>query len=262
MAMALLKQAVKRSLKAVVQWRVPRVRPRILRTLPHNRDAFTQGLAYVNGELYESCGGRPDSSLRHIDLRDGRVRKTRAVSGDFAEGIAHFDGLLYQLSWKSERARVYSVPDLKLVRELAYQGEGWGLCSGSTGLAMSNGTGTLRFLDGALRVTRSLRVTQNRLPTRRLNDLEWVGDSLYANVLFSSDILEISAASGAVTRIIDCSALVDAAAPDDTEHCLNGFAYNSDSGTFLATGKCWPLLFELDLFPTGEERRVPLMHVI
>ena len=135
------------------------------------------------------------------------------------------------------------------VGELNYQGEGWGLCSGPSVLVMSNGTGTLRFLDLNFHVLRRMRVTVNRFPTRRLNDLEWVGDCIYANVLFRSEILEISSKHGCVTRIIDCSRLAAMAAPNDVEHTLNGIAYNPDQGTFFVTGKCWNLMFEVDLWP-------------
>jgi glutaminyl-peptide cyclotransferase len=241
-----VKQAIKSTLAAVTHWRVPRVKPRIVRTLQHDPEAFTQGLAYLNGNLYEASGKRPHSSLRCLDASSGQIDRTIIIPNDFAEGIAIQGNLLYQLSWKSERARVYSVPNLEVVGERRYRGEGWGLCSGPMGLAMSNGTGVLQFLDADFCATRRLRVTLNHFPTRRLNDLEWVGDFIYANVLFSNEILEVSVALGSVTRIIDCAELAAAAAPSDVEHVLNGIAYNPDRGTFFATGKCWGLLFEID----------------
>ena len=240
-----LKRAVKSTLAAISHWRVPRVEPVIVRTIPHDRSAFTQGLAYAHGLLYESCGSRRDSCIRCLNSFDGEVRKTVSIANDFGEGIAIHGELLYHLSWKSEKARVFRLPDLELVDELRYQGEGWGLCSGHDGIAMSNGTGTLKFFDLRFHLTRKMRVTLNRLPTRRLNDLEWVRDSIYANVLFSNEILEISAAHGYVTRIIDCSALTAAAGPSDVEHVLNGIAYNPDRNTFFVTGKCWGIMFEV-----------------
>jgi glutamine cyclotransferase len=241
-----LKLAAKLTVSAITRWGVPRVKPEIVRTMPHDHQAFTQGLAYIDGQLYESFRQKPNSRLRRLDLRDGRTVSEVLIPNDFAEGIAVLDGLIYQLTWKSEKARVFRLPDLTLVRELRYQGEGWGLCAGPDSLLIkSDGTGTLQFVDRQMQVVRKLRVTVNRFPTRRLNDLECVNGTIFANVLFSTDILEISVEKGCVTRIIDCSALATAAAPDDTEHVLNGIAYNPDQGTFFATGKCWPLLFEL-----------------
>jgi glutamine cyclotransferase len=246
-AIAPLKQAAKSTLSVITRWRIPRVEPTIVRTIPHDPEAFTQGLAYVDGQLYESFCRLPHSYLRCINPRDGAVIKDVTIPNDFAEGIAVQNGRIYQLTWKSEKARIFSLPELKLVGELRYQGEGWGLCAGQSELIMSNGTGTLLFLDAEFRLVRKLRVTVNRFPTRRLNDLECVGDLIYANVLFSNSLLEISANLGCVTRIIDCSALAATAAPGDVEYVLNGIAYNPDQGTFFATGKCWRQMFELKI---------------
>ena len=240
-----IKRAVKLTVRTISRWGVPRVQPLTVRTLSHDRASFTQGLAYVNGTLYESSGDHHQSMLRSVDPTNGRVCDVVSIPNDFAEGIAIFEDRLYQLSWKSERARVFRLPDLELIDELRYDGEGWGLASGPAGMVMSNGTGTLRFVDGDLRTTQQLRVTLNRLPTRRLNDLEWVAGSIYANVLMQSDILEISARNGQVSRILDCASLQAQAAPCDVEHTLNGIAYNPDRDTFFVTGKCWPYMFEV-----------------
>jgi glutamine cyclotransferase len=245
------KRAVRSLLSVISRWHVPRVEPVILRTLPHDADAFTQGLAYLNGDLYESSGKQPHSSLRRLDIRNGSTKKAISIRNDFAEGIAIQDNLLYMLSWKSGTARVFQAASMELVRELHYQGEGWGLCSGRSVFVMSNGTGTLQFVDRDFCVLRRLRVTINRFPVRRLNDLEWVDDSIYANVFLSDNILEVSAKHGCVTRIVDCSRLTALAAPIDVEHTLNGIAYNPDTGTFFVTGKCWKVMFEVD-FRSGE----------
>jgi glutaminyl-peptide cyclotransferase len=249
-AIAPMKRAVKSTLAAVARWRVPYATPTVLRALPHDASAFTQGLAHVGGLLYESTGGFGTSSLRCIDPANGSIAKVIPISDDFTEGIAVHQGLLYQLSWKSGRARVYRLPDLLLVGEHYYPGDGWGLCSGPAGLMMSDGSGALRLLDPQFRTISTLRVTLNGLPTRRLNDLEQAGDEIYANVLFSTDILQISASDGRVTRIIDCAALRAAVAPVDVEHCLNGIAFNPLTGTFFLTGKCWNTMFEVTI-PNG-----------
>lgn len=248
-AIAPLKHVVKSTYSAVSRWRVPCVTPTIARSVPHDSQAFTQGLAYHDGLLYESCGCPPVSSLTCRSVADWEVRKRVLIPHDFAEGIAICDDRLYQLSWKLQTARVYRLPDLKQVDEVHYEGEGWGLCSANGGLLMSNGTGTLTYRDAQFRPGRSMRVTLNRLPTRRLNDLECVADAIYANVLFRSEILEISAIDGRVVRIIDCSALTAAANPANTEHVLNGICYNPDNDTFFVAGKCWNLMFEVQIPP-------------
>ena len=253
-AIAPLKQAVKSTISAVSRWGVPCIEPMIVRTLPHDRMAFTQGLAYLNGVLYESSGDRRRSFLRCMNASDGQIMKTVAIPDDFAEGIAIHQNQLYQLTWKSEKARVFRLPDLELVDELPYRGQGWGLASDHAGMVMSDGTGRLTFRDAAFRPYRTLRVTQNHVPTRRLNDLECVESSIYANVLFRSEVLEISAISGRVTRIIDCSALKEAVNPTNVEHVLNGICHNSDSDTFFITGKRWNLMFEVRIPPLDGPR--------
>jgi glutaminyl-peptide cyclotransferase len=152
---------------------------------------------------------------------------------------------MVQLSWKSGRAHVYRFPELVKVGEIAYEGEGWGLTAGPTGLIMSNGSSMLYFRNEGFEVTRTLRVRSNGIPVRNINDIECVNRSVFANILNSSDIFEISLHGGNVVRIIDCSSLVAEAAPLGEYAVLNGIAYNSDNGTFFLTGKNWPLLFEV-----------------
>jgi len=244
-------RAVKSTLNKISHWRVPTVEPKVVRTLPHDRTAFTQGLAYHNGLLYESCGSPSVSSLSCRNVADCSLQEHISIPNEFAEGIAIYDGLLYQLTWKSQAVRVFRLSDLQYVNEFRYQGEGWGLCRGKDGLVMSNGTGILAFRDMRFRIHHTLRVSLNRLPIRRLNDLEMVGDWIYANVFFSSEILEISATSGRVARIIDCSALKAAVNPTDAEHVLNGICYNPDEDTFFVTGKCWSQIFEVQIPSRG-----------
>lgn len=230
---------------------VTRVAPRIVRTLPHDERAFTQGLLYHGGLIYESTGGHVGSSLRRIDANDGGLKELIPIEGDFAEGIAVSGGRLFQLHWLSGKVRVYSFPELISIEALSFDGEGWGLASTPKGLIMSDGTSVLRYHDETFTVTDELHVRSNSLPIRRLNDLEWVGDHLYANVLGSSDLLEIASGTGSVTRIVDCSALIAAAAPRTADHVLNGIAYNRDEKTFFLTGKNWKYLFEVAIPGTG-----------
>ena len=240
-----LKHPIKILINRLIRVGTPRVRAQIVRTLPHDCLAFTQGLSYHRGLLYESTGSTTHSSLRCLDPSDGSLRSQVQVKNDHAEGIAVVGNRLFQLSWKSEKVRVYQLPELMKVGEFSYDGEGWGLAAGSNGLIMSNGSSTLYFRDEAFQVTRVSHVRSNGIPVRNINDIECVGRSIYANILGSGDIFEISLDHGNVLRIVDCSALVAAAGPSDDASVLNGIAYNGDRGTFFLTGKNWPLLFEV-----------------
>ena len=225
---------------------VPTVTPRVVRTIPHDTTAFTQGLLFHNGTLLESTGaprGR-ESSLRVIDPRDGRVLQRRAVPGVFAEGIAVAGGSLVQLAWRCGTARVYALPTLSPVGELRYSGEGWGLTHDGESFIMSNGSDTLYFRDTAFKATGARAVTLKGRPLRNLNELEHVDGWVYANVWHSSYVFQIDPRVGKVERIIDCTELVLTAGGDD-HRVLNGIAYESSAGTFYLTGKDWPVIFEV-----------------
>jgi glutamine cyclotransferase len=244
---AAARRAAKTVLTRLIRAGLPRVTPLVVRTLPHDERAYTQGMAYHDGCLYESTGGDTASSLRRIDPRDGRVEALVPVAGDFAEGIAVLGSRLFQISWQSGVARVYSVPDLALVDEILYEGEGWGLARCGRGLVMSDGSSRVRFRDGAFAVTGSLGVRSHGLPVWNLNDLECVGGSLYANVLGAGEVIEVALDSGRLSRVVDCSALVAAAAPRAADHVLNGITHAGDRGTFFLTGKNWKYLFEVTI---------------
>lgn len=247
----LAKVGLRAMIDRLVRFGVPTVVPHVLRTLPHDTEAFTQGLVYWAGQLYESTGKIHLSSLRAIDPRDGRVCRLVTVDGDFAEGIAVLGNNLYQLAWKSGRVRVYRLSDLVLVDELQYQGDGWGLTTIDGELLMSDGTSVLSFRDAKFGCSRKLRVTSHGIPIRRLNDLACVGRSIFANVWPTSYILELSADTGQILRVVDCSALALAARPDGKECVFNGIAYNADCDSFFVTGKNWKSIFEVRIPARG-----------
>jgi glutamine cyclotransferase len=249
-----LKRAVKSTIVAISQWRIPTVAPIVVRTLPHDPETFTQGLAYDGGFLYESSGSHDKSNLVCRRVADWSIQARVSIPNDFAEGIAICQDRLYQINWKSQQARIYSLRDLKLIGKCHYHGQGWGLCRCGEGMLMSNGTGFLTYRDADFQAIRTMRVTQNRLPTRHLNDLEYAQDSIYANVLFRSELLEISPLDGRVTRVVDCTALKAAANPKEVEHVFNGICYRPDKDTYFVTGKCWPLMFEVRIPRRGEPR--------
>lgn len=249
-----LKEAVRSSIDHAVRIGMSRIYPEVVRALPHDPQARTQGLLYFDGLLYESVGATHQSFLRCIDPADGKVVRSITIEGDYAEGIATVGDRLFQLSWKSGIARIYQLPELVQVDEALYDGEGWGLAACPGGMVMSDGTCRLLFRDAEFRVTKELRVRSRGIPLRRINDIEYVDGRIYANVLGSSDLWVIAADSGKVVEIVDCSALAKSAGALDQHSVLNGIAYNRDDDTFFVTGKHWKWLYQVRL-PAGPGTR-------
>jgi len=229
---------------------VERLRVKVLRVLPHDRDAFTQGLVVVDGWLYESTGQHGDSRVRRIDLSTGDVRTEAWLPSDlFGEGIAPVGDRLVQLTWREQRALLWSLPDLHSQGELGYQGEGWGLTSDGDRLIMSDGSDVLTLRDPeTFAPVGRVPVTLRGAPQQSLNELEWARGAVWANVWGSDSILRIDLASGKVTGVVDAAGLLD---PADREGAdvLNGIAWNPANGHFLITGKLWPKLFEVEFVP-------------
>jgi glutaminyl-peptide cyclotransferase len=225
---------------------VERLRVEIVRTYPHDRGAFTQGLLFDNGLLYESTGLVGKSSLRQVELSTGRVLKQVAAPPPvFAEGLALVGERLYQLSWQNNKAFTYNRRTFARDGELSYQGEGWGLCYNGKELVMSNGSAELTFRKPSdFSVVRSLKVTLDGVPLNQLNELECVEGSIYANVWARDLIVRIDPASGRVTARIDAPNLLSPLERQGVD-VLNGIAYDPSDKTFLITGKLWPKLFRV-----------------
>ena len=227
------------------------IKPIRLSTIPHDPSAFTQGLLLHRQTLYESTGLRGHSSLREVDLSTGKVSKIRKLPEHlFGEGLARVASELIQLTWTSGRARRYSLPGLELVHEHQYSGQGWGLCFDGELLAMSDGTATLRFRDPTtFEEVRSVQVRSGEQPVRRLNELECVGEYIYANVWGTWLIAKINKFSGFLEAWIDASGILSdqekASLP--ARGVLNGIAYEPASDTFLLTGKLWPVIVRTKL---------------
>jgi glutamine cyclotransferase len=223
---------------------------RVIRTFPHAVDAFTQGLIWHEGALYESTGRYGYSSLRKIRLADGKILAQRRLEPDvFGEGLALVDGRLIQLTWREELAIVSDLATLQEKNRLHYSGEGWGLCFDGQTLVMSDGSSILEFRDpDTMELVREVSVLRDGHPVPRLNELECVGSDVYANVWQRDEILRIDGKTGRVTGSIDAGNLLSRreAAPADV---LNGIAYKPDTHTFLLTGKLWPHVFEVELVP-------------
>jgi glutaminyl-peptide cyclotransferase len=220
----------------------------LVHRFPHDTAAFTEGLLYRDGVLYESVGLYGASQVRREDLSTGRVLASTALAADrFGEGLALFHGTLYQLTWKSGVGYEYDAKTLARTDSFHFAGQGWGLTSNDTSLIMSNGTDTLRYLDPrTLAVTRALVVRDtNGFTLSALNELEYVHGALYANVYQSTWIVRIDPATGRVRRWIDLSALVPRADVGAQDNVLNGIAYDDSTGDLLVTGKRWPVLYEI-----------------
>jgi glutamine cyclotransferase len=223
--------------------------PKIIITLPHDDSAFTQGLFYHKGYLYESTGLNGRSSLRKLDSSGTVLTNLPLPSTYFAEGCTFFSGNLYQLTWKKQRCFVYSMADFSCIDTLSYTGEGWGITSNNSTLFMSNGSDTLYMRNSNFSVTDKIGVTSNGHPLGNLNELEFVNGHIYANVWYSDYIFEIDPENGSTVRIIDCSELVARESPSSDEYVLNGIAYNPENGLFYITGKFWKNMFVVEIPP-------------
>lgn len=224
---------------------------RVVKAYPHDRGAFTEGLAYVDDQLYESTGLNGKSSLRRVDLATGRVLQQRDLNAAyFGEGIAILDGRIVQLTWQSHVGFVYDRGSFAPQRQFGYRTEGWGLAADGVHLIMSDGTATLHWLDPqTFQETRSVAVRDDAGPVTQLNELECIDGEIYANIWQTDRIARIDPQTGRVTAWIDLQGLLgeqDRAVPVDV---LNGIAYDARRHRLFVTGKLWPKLFEIELVP-------------
>ncbi|RKH16014.1 glutaminyl-peptide cyclotransferase [Corallococcus praedator] len=225
---------------------------RIVHTYPHDPTAFTQGLQFHQGQLYESTGEKGD--LRRISLEQTAPLWTQALPGVFPEGLASDGERLYQLTWQDETLFVWSGATPVQEKQVAYKGEGWGLCFWQGQLVRSDGTSTLRFHDPKdFHVKSQVKVTLQGTPQEMLNELECAEDGVYANVWHANHVLKIDYATGHVLAVIDASALVQAerGRARGYEAVLNGIALEPGTGRLFFTGKLWPDLFEVKLEPAA-----------
>jgi glutamine cyclotransferase len=224
--------------------------PQVIRSYPHDRDAFTQGLLFFEGKLYESTGLKGRSSLRRVDPESGKVETRVDLPPQlFGEGLARVGGQLVQITWTDGRALVWDLDGFKKVGEHAYPGEGWGICHDGSRLVMSDGGDHLTFRDPrSFARTGDVAVWRAGVPVKNLNELECVGDVVYANVWMDDHIARIDVKTGQVTGWIDASGLLSREERSGTD-VLNGIAYVPERGTFFITGKLWPRLFEVRFVP-------------
>ncbi len=226
---------------------VPTYGYEVVGSWPHDSAAYTQGLVFANGVLYESTGRHGASSVRVVDLTTGRVmKKVDLPAAYFGEGLAILHGKIFQLTWRNGKGFIYARDTLQRLGEFRYHGEGWGLTTDGRSLIMSDGSHRLRFLDPrTFAVQRTVAVhDEHGRPLNALNELEYIKGEIYANVWQRDVIARIDPATGKVRGWIDLTGLW---VHDAADAVLNGIAYDREHDRIFVTGKLWPKLFEIRL---------------
>lgn len=223
---------------------------RVINTYPHDPNAFTQGLQFHNGYLYESTGFHGRSTLRRVELETGQVvRLINLPAKYFGEGIAIVEDRIYMLTWREQTGFVFDRATFEVVKQFSYEGEGWGLAYDGTHLIMSDGTARLRFLDPVTcEVVKIVEVQEEDQPIRRLNELVWINGELWANVFPTYRIVRINPVTGQVRGWIDLRGILTPALQQGRRvDVMNGIAYDAENDRIFVTGKLWPVLFEIEL---------------
>ena len=231
---------------------VPMYGYQIVRSYPHDPRAFTQGLQFLDGVLYEGTGQNGQSSIRRVKLETGEVLQKRDVPAEhFGEGITVWKNDLIELTWQSHVAFVYDRETFQPKKQFAYPGEGWGLTHDGTNLIMSDGSDELRVLDPVtFSEKRRIKVTAAGAPVRNLNEVEFVKGEILANIWQTDYVARIAPATGRVTGYIDLRGLLSSAERARTD-VLNGIAYDAARDRLFITGKLWPKLFEIKIVEKG-----------
>ena len=218
----------------------------VVRVWPHDRTAFTQGLAWHEGDLLESTGRYP-STVRRVRLEDGALLDLEVLdTAWFGEGLTEIDGRVLTLTWQAGKGFIWDADDLSPEGEFAYAGEGWGLTDDGRRLILSDGTPALRFFDpDTLTETGRVPVTLRGRPVGQINELEWIDGEVFANVWQTDLIVRIDPATGHVTGIVDLTGLLPDRSGMGADDVLNGIAWDPDARRLFVTGKNWPSLFEI-----------------
>lgn len=221
---------------------------KVVAEYPHDSKAYTQGLFWQDGIFYESCGQYGESSFRIVDLKSGKATRRLNFNGKyFVEGSCIFKGKLYILTWRERVVFTYDPKTLKHLKTHSYPREGWGLTTDGKSLIASDGSDRLFYMDADLKVQKTVNVRMNGRPVRYLNELEWIGGRIWANVYTTNTIVMINPASGQVEGIINCKGLLPDSLRDSSTDVLNGIAINPSNGRIYLTGKNWKRLFEIQL---------------
>jgi len=225
----------------------------IVNTYPHDRNAFTQGLVFEDGVLYEGTGRFGYSTLRRVELETGDILQIRELSAQFfGEGITIYGNKIIQLTWQSNIGFVYDKNSFELLQEFNYSTEGWGITHDGKRLIMSDGTSTLHFLDPqTFEEIGQLGVFDNDCPVTRLNELEYVQGEIYANVWQTDRVARIAPETGRVIGWVELGGLLTTEDRSEPVDVLNGIAYDAKTDRLFVTGKLWSKLFEIELISPG-----------
>ena len=235
--------------------KTPLIKYSIIAEYPHDTSAYTQGLEFHNGKLYEGTGDYKNSALQIADYKTGKVERKHVMGTDsiFGEGITVFKNKIYQLTWRSHIVYVYDIKNIdKPITTFKWPYKGWGLTNNGADLIISDGSANLYFVNpDNFKVKSTISVTDNAGNVNYLNELEYVDGFVYANVYESDHIIKIDPSSGHVVGKIDLTGIIQKFAPgyipEPNDEVLNGIAYDSTSKKMFITGKRWPKMFELKL---------------
>lgn len=221
----------------------------VIKEMPHDTSAYTQGLLLSQGHWIEGTGGNGHTSIRRVEKETGRVLLKKDLAPEyFGEGIAELNGKLYQLTWKNQVGFVYDAKTFQWQKNFGYSGEGWGLTTDGTHLIMSNGSERLRFLNpNDFRVVKEITVRHKGKAITQLNELEFIEGEIFANIWFRDEIVRINPADGSVLGMIDLSGIDAKETRKEPDFVLNGIAYDATTGDLFVTGKCWPKIYQIRL---------------
>jgi glutamine cyclotransferase len=225
---------------------------KIVHSYPHDPQAFTQGLLYRDGFLYESTGLNGKSTIRKVQLETGKVLQSRDIPPQyFGEGLTDWNNTLVSITWRSQAGFVFDLKTFEPKGEFAYPGEGWGIAQNGKELVLSDGSATLRFLDPKTFLeVRRVKVTADGIAVDQLNELEVIGDEVYANIWQTNTIARIDQKTGKIVGWIDLTKLyAEAGKGAMADNVLNGIAYDAATKRLFVTGKLWPKLYEIKLVP-------------
>lgn len=233
--------------------RVPAYGYTVINTYPHDPTAYTQGLQYVDGVLYEGTGRHGASSLRRVELETGEVLQQHDLAEQyFGEGIVVIEDEIYQLTWQEHTAFLYDRESFEEKQQFTYETEGWGLTFDGTHLIMSDGSSNLFFRDPVtFEEVRRVPVTYLGAPLTLLNELEYIDDEVWANVYQTNFIVRINPETGVVQGVVDLTGLLDTVDHPDPTDVLNGIAWDAENQRLFVTGKWWPALFEITIQQIG-----------
>lgn len=223
----------------------------LLAQYPHDPNAFTEGLVFFQGHLFESTGLLGESSIRKLEIETGKVINNKLLEGYFfAEGLTLFQGKLVQLTWKRNQGFIYKPNNLQLIKTFHYPRDAWGITTIDNQLVISDGTSQLVFFDPENKqITKTIKVQDQGVVIKGLNELEFAGDSIFANVWQTPCIVNINPNSGKVNGWLDLSSLIPIQ-PFDWRTVMNGIAYDAERKIFYITGKHWPYIYKLKIHAT------------